>query len=167
MPVVQSSVVSLEDIYRKVEADSRFSLQYLRVVDAIVDVTTFVRNNAETCENAIKITLSKLAELNGLDKPLDSKSELLKKSISAEKKLKQLIASLQELGETIKRSEVLTNDAEELSFGIEEAVDALTELHNSMVDLRWTVIEHDADLEKPKGKTYGSVEELITDLKSF
>ena len=48
----------------------------------------------------------------------------------------------------------------------DEAVRALQKLHDSMVELRWAVIEHDADLEEPEGKEIDNIEELIADLRS-
>ena len=35
-----------------------------------------------------------------------------------------------------------------------------------MVDLRWSIIEHDANFEEPNEKTFDNVEDLIADLKS-
>ena len=54
MPAVQHSVEDLEVIYDKVQADSRFSLYYLREVDAAIDAAADVRNDAQTAERAIK-----------------------------------------------------------------------------------------------------------------
>ena len=54
MPAAQQSVEDLEVIYGKVQADSRFSLYYLREVDAAIAAATDVRNDAQTAERAIK-----------------------------------------------------------------------------------------------------------------
>ena len=55
---------------------------------------------------------------------------------------------------------------EDVSEGNKEAIVALQKLHDSMVDLRWAIIEHDADLEEPEGEAFDNVEGLVADLKS-
>ena len=42
---------------------------------------------------------------------------------------------------------------------------SFAELIGVMVDLRWAVLEHDADIEAPTGQPFDSAEELIADLK--
>ena len=54
----------------------------------------------------------------------------------------------------------------EVSERIEDAIGALQKLHDEMVDLRWAVIEHDADLEVPEGKAFDNAEDLFADLRS-
>ena len=56
--------------------------------------------------------------------------------------------------------------AEEVSERNEEAIVALQKLHDALVDLRWAVIEHDADLEEPEDKAFDNVDDLIADLRS-
>ena len=56
--------------------------------------------------------------------------------------------------------------AEEVFVSYEDAIGALQQLHDAMVDLRWAVLEHDADLEEPKGKAFDNVEDLFADLRS-
>lgn len=47
------------------------------------------------------------------------------------------------------------------------AIDAIADLHNFMVDLRWAIGEHDADLEQPTGKAFSKPEDLKTYLASL
>ena len=47
------------------------------------------------------------------------------------------------------------------------AIESVAEFHNLMVDLRWAVGEHDADLEKPTGKRYSDPDELKAYLSSL
>ncbi len=56
--------------------------------------------------------------------------------------------------------------AVEVSERNEEAIGALQKLHDALVDLRWAVIEHDADLEKPEGEAFDNVESLVADMRS-
>lgn len=44
------------------------------------------------------------------------------------------------------------------------AIAVTADLHNSILDLRWTIMEHDADLEKPIGKVYTDVDEMFKDM---
>ena len=166
MPALQHSVEDLEVIYEKVRADSRFSLYHLRAVDADIDVATDVRNDAQTTERAIKHFLARLDESGGYEERIDPEDKLTSPSASAEAAVKKTIRALKEFDETWKISAISAEHAEEVSERIEDAIGALQKLHDEMVDLRWAVIEHDADLEKPKGKAFDSVENLIADLRS-
>ena len=165
MSTIQHSVEDLEVIYDKVWADSRFSLHYLREVDAAIDVATDVRNSAQTTERAIKQFLTQLDESGGYVKPIDPKNKLAAKSASAETAVKNIICALKNFGETWRKSAISVAHAEDVSECIEEAIGALQKEHDELVDLRWAVIEHDADLDEPEGKAYGNVDDLFADVK--
>jgi hypothetical protein len=47
------------------------------------------------------------------------------------------------------------------------AIESVAELHNLMIDLRWAVGEHDADLEQPLGPAISSAEEAKAYLESL
>lgn len=166
MPIVQQSVEDLEVIYDKVQADSRFSLYYLREVDAAIDAATDVRSDAQTAERAIKQFLAQLAESGGGEKPIDPTDKLAAISAAAEAAVKKTIRALQGHKGAWEGASISAEHAEELSEGNKEAIVALQKLHDSMVDLRWAVVEHDADLEEPEGEAFDNVEGLVADLKS-
>lgn len=166
MPAAQQSVEDLEVIYAKVQADSRFSLYYLREVDAAVDAATDVRNDAQTAQRAIKQFLSHLAESGGCEKPIDPADKLATISAAAEAAVKKTIRALQGHEGSWEGSSISAEHAEDVSEGNKEAIVALQKLHDSMVDLRWAVIEHDADLEEPEGEAFDNVEGLVASLKS-
>jgi len=46
-----------------------------------------------------------------------------------------------------------------------QTIEKYSELHDAMLDLRWAIMEHDADLSKVS-RDYADVEELIKDLDS-
>ena len=165
MSAVQQSIEDLEVIYDKVQADSRFSLYYLREVDAAIDAATDVRNDAQTAERAIKQFLAHLSESGG-EKPIDPADKLATISAAAEAAVKKTIRALQEYEGAWEGSSISAEHAEDVSEGNKEAIVALQKLHDSMVDLRWAVIEHDADLEEPEGEAFDNVEGLVADLKS-
>ena len=155
----------LEVIYKKVEADSRFSLHYLKTVDTVITVSTDLRNNAELAEAAFKHFLVRITESGGYEEPFDPEGKLASLSVEAEATVKETLLALQEInGVAGKPSIFAEDDAETMSGSIEEAICALQSVHDSMVDLRWAVMEHDADLEKPANRAFDSVEELIADL---
>ena len=166
MPAIQHFVENLEVIYEKVRADSRFSLYYLRAVDAAIDVATDVRNDAQTTERAIKQFLARLDESGGYEEPIDPENKLTSISASAEAAVKKTIGALKVFGESWGKSAISADHAVEVSERIEDAIGALQKLHDEMVDLRWAVIEHDADLEVPEGKAFDNVEDLFADLRS-
>ena len=166
MPGTQQSATHLEIIYEKVEADSRFSLYHLRAVDAAINVATDVRNFAETGERAIKQFLVRLAESGGYEEPIDPANKLASMSASAESAVKETIRAFQELDGAWEASSMSTDHAGDVFVSNEEAVGTLQKLHDAMVDLRWAVIEHDADLEEPEGQAFDNVEDLVADLRS-
>lgn len=162
MQASQASIPSLEVIYKRVEADSQFSLDHLRAVETVVDVVVDARNNAETIGKACKLILAHLAKTGGYDNPLDPTGSLAPKSVKAEAAVTETIRALQE----VDWSMFPAVHAEEMSERCEEAIAALQKLHDALVDLRWAVLEHDADLEKPEGGAFDSVEDLVADLRS-
>ena len=162
MQAAQASIPSLEIIYNRVKADSQFSLDYLRALDAAIDVVIDARNNAETIGKVCGQILVHLAETGGYDSPLDPKGELTPKSVSAEAAVRKTILALQELD----CSMIPAEHAEEVSERNGEAIAALQKLHDALVDLRWAIVEHDADLEEPEDKAFENVDDLIADLRS-
>ena len=157
----------LSVIYKKVEADSRFSLHYLETVDSVITVSTELRNNAAIAEQAFKKLLARITESGGYEEPFDSTGELASLSALAEATVKEVLVALQKTKDTVGNSSIFVEDAETMSVSIEDAFHALQSVHDSMVDLRWAVMEHDADLEKPENRVFDNVEELIADLQSL
>ena len=165
MSTSRANIPPLEPIYRKVEADSRFSLHYLETVDAVIAVTTNLRNDAETVEKAIKPIVARIVDSGGFSRLIDPENTLSSVAASAEGVVKEAISAVHNLADALDRATFPVEDAEEVSRAREEAIGALRSLHDRMVDLRWAVLEHDADLETPDGKVYDDVEELVADLK--
>jgi len=87
-------------------------------------------------------------------------------SASAEKAVKEAIAALQEFDGALDESMLSSEDAAEVSEGNGEAIAALQRLHDLMVDLRWAIVEHDANFEEPEDKTFNNVEDLVVDLNN-
>ena len=48
----------------------------------------------------------------------------------------------------------------------DQSVQAFIELHDAIVDLRWAVMEHDADLEQPTGEPVNNVTDLVARLQA-
>ena len=165
VPSAQHSTSPLKVIYEKVEADSRFSLYYLSVVDTALNAATVARNSAETAEQALKPILVHLAE-EEFDRPIDPKGKLASMSASAEKAVKEANAALQEFDGALDESMLSSEDVAEVSESNSEAIAALQRLHDLMVDLRWAIAEHDANFEEPEDRTFNSVEDLVADLNS-
>lgn len=163
---IPHSASPLKLIYDKVEADSRFSLYYLRAVDTALDAAIVARNSAETAEQAVKLVLIQLTDSDGFDEPIDSTGTLVSMSASAENAVKEAIAGLQEFAVSLDETMFSAQHVREVLESNREAVTALQRLHDLMVDLRWSIIEHDANFEEPNEKTFDNVEDLIADLKS-
>ena len=162
MQAAQADAPRLEVIYNRVKADSQFSLDYLRVMESVVDTVVDARNSAEATGKACNLILAHLAKTGGYDQPLDPTGKLTPKSIKVEAVVRKTILAFQE----VDWSRLPEEHAEEMSERSEEAIVALQKLHDALVDLRWAVLEHDADLEEPEGKACGNVDDAIADLRS-
>ena len=165
MSMLHEDIPPLEPIYRKVEADSRFSLHYLKTVDSVIAVTINLRNDAETADKVIERIVSRIADSGGFPKPIDPENTLSSLAASAEGVVKEAISAVRDIADALHGAAFPAGDAEEASRASEEAIGALRSLHDRMVDLRWAVLEHDADFEAPDAKVYDDVEELVADLK--
>ena len=166
MPATRDSVRPLEVIYGKVEADSQFTLYYLRAADAAINIVTDVRNNTATAALAIDQFLAWLAESAGYDEPIDPTHELAALSASGEVTVKEVISAIHAMDDAWEGSSISPKHAEDVSVSNGETIGALEKLHDAMVDLRWAVLEHDADVEDPEGQAFDNVEDLVADLGS-
>ena len=155
----------LEPIYRKVEADSHFFLHYLKTVDAAIAVTVNLRSDAETAERVIERIVGRIANSGGFPKPIDPENTLEPLAVSAEAVVKEAISAVRDIADALDGATFSVEDAQEASSASDEAIGALRSLHDRTVDLRWAVLEHDADLEAPDDTVYDDVEELVADLK--
>ena len=165
MSTLQENIPPLEPIYRKVEADSRFCLHYLKTVDAVIAVMVNLRDDAETAKKVIQRIVARIVDSGGFSKPIDPENTLSSLGVSAEGVVKEAISAVSDLADALHGSTSPEEDAGAMFKAGEEAIGALRSLHDRMVDLRWAVLEHDADLETPDGKVYDDVEELVADLK--
>ena len=166
MSEAQEFMPPLDIIYRKVQTDSKFSLHYLRSVDNVINAATVLRDTAETTELAIKKILADLAHSGGYDHRIDPYGSLDSLAASAEDLVKEAISVLRGFDDVPEGSSVPTDDAEMKSGGNNDVISSLERLHDTMVDLRWAVLEHDADMEEPEGKVFENVQDFLSDLKS-
>ena len=97
---------------------------------------------------------------------MDPEGAMESLAASAEGLVKEAISVLRGFDDVLEEAPIPTDDAEAMSGGNREAIVALQRLHDSMVDLRWAVLEHDADLEEPEGKVFDNVKDFVVDLKS-
>lgn len=166
MSEIQEFLPPLDIIYQKVQTDSKFSLHYLRSVDNVINAATVLRNTAETTERAIKKILGDLALSGGYNRQIDPNGSLESSAASAEASVKEAISVLRGFDDVLEGSSIPTDDAEMMCGGNNEAISSLQSLHDTMVDLRWAVLEHDADMEEPEGQVFENVQDFVSDLKS-
>ena len=116
---------------------------------------------------AVDQFLAWLAGSAGYDEPIDPTHELAALSASGEVTVKKVISAIHAMDDAWEGASISPKHAEDVSVSNEETIGALEKLHDAMVDLRWAVMEHDADLEKPVNRVFDNVEELIADLQSL
>ncbi len=104
-----------------------------------------------------------------------SKKDPIDPELEVEGKLERAESSLRETIDEYRNKRKAGFDAEELQGEKEElvteaytqALRALGQLHNQIVDLRWEVMEHDADLEDRVESVYRSGSEVIADRRQL
>lgn len=101
------------------------------------------------------------------NKPLDASGEACEALLKAERSLAGFTENLSKCVVSARADNELVGDYEEsVVTSFERVITVLAELHNTLSEIRWTVLEHDADLEEATGKPFSSVQELMESLKN-
>lgn len=61
-------------------------------------------------------------------------------------------------------SELRGENKDAVTTEYQRAIAVTADLHNAILDLRWAIMEHDVDLDKPTGKVYSDVDEMFRDM---
>lgn len=97
---------------------------------------------------------------------IDSDDAISKCILEAEKSVRDLVEYLSHKRQAAVDDPELTGRHETTVVSeYNQAIEKYSELHDAMLDLRWAIMEHDADLSKVS-RDYTDIEELIKDLDS-
>ena len=86
--------------------------------------------------------------------------------LETEQKLKLFMGNISQLGETARESAAIEGEHEaDVLNECQQALDVLATLASAFQELRWTLMEHNADYAKVLPETYDTVSDLIDGLK--
>lgn len=100
-------------------------------------------------------------------KVIDPDNSIHDTIVQAEARLSEVVAILSMKRQSALDDPALRGEHEETVVSeYDQTIKAFKMLHDGMVELRWAIMEHDADLDVTVGKAYSSAEELVKDLHS-
>jgi hypothetical protein len=143
------------------------SITLLKAIEQTVEVLAWLQNQAKT-DYTFAVTVSDGLKTCNPVKPIDAEGILCAS-------LEQAEIALENLHQLLTKKCDAANKAPELEDGHKEAVideyqlaiSAVADLHNAIVDLRWAVGEHDADLEESEGLAISDPQELMDYLNTL
>ena len=142
------------------------NLSLLKVVDGTVDWLAGIQKDTAGAVDLGRSLLQKLQQCERTQ-PLDPDGEMRDVYLAGENKLRQVIEVLKAKRDAANRDRrILGHHFESLVSEFDAAIEAISQMHDLLVALRWAVSEHDADLEKPIGAATSSADELIKRLKA-
>ncbi|MBI5752023.1 MAG: hypothetical protein HZA59_07750 [Hydrogenophilales bacterium] len=146
-----------------VSAETTKSLSLLKDIETTVFWLSLIQRHADTnCGFATKVVDAiKVCERAN---PIDPEGMLGDTIEGVENGLNDLYHALIAKREAARRAAELDGPDKELIVDeYTTAIEAVADLHNAMHDLRWAVMEHDADLDEGAGKTYTDVDKMFAD----
>lgn len=147
------------------DAANTTSLELLQAVEVTVDALCDLQRRMRDHPTKV-INLTEEVRARG-DTVLDRDGAIADLMEETEKALKLGVAILRAQMSSAYRDPALRGDNEDAVVSeYEAAIALLTDLHNAMVELRWAVLEHDADLEVPSDQVFQSHEALMKELKA-
>lgn len=140
------------------------SLSLLSAIDETVDWLAGMQKDAA---GGLAMGEWILKNLPGCNFMLDPKGELRDLYIQAEGKQKEVIELLSNKRKAAQLDRRLNSyHAETLASEFTSTIESIAQLHDLLVELRWALVEHDANLETPVGKPCSSAEEFFRILSS-
>ncbi len=126
------------------------------------DHTTSLYKESKEIEQFFRDFYSWLKEFHlKLGAPIEPEDQLTESLFSIEKNSKKIIRSL-ERTRTLAKERINDTDVYK---SIDRILFIFQSLHDLLIDIRWFILEHNADLEEPEGKVYDNVEDLFSDLR--
>lgn len=160
-----ASIGAVRGFCDSVSATSASNLRLLADIERTVDWLSGFRkqiegeaSHAEKFREAIACTPTTT---------IDADDSIRDKIAGSEDTLKKLVAILDEKKQAARRDPALRGDNQDAVVAeYDQTIEAVRSLHNAMTELRWAIMEHDADLEKAVSKPFSAAEDAIKDLKA-
>ena len=140
------------DLLRDVEVTVDSLTAYQRIAEELLDEVTALGGTIKSCKPATPIDQDKIHAGNL------GKSEDI---------IRVFIGIMEDKKRSALRDKSLNGDLEDsVVTEYENTIALMSRLHDATTELRWAILEHDADLEEPTGDVYKSAEEVNQALKA-
>ncbi|WP_090703468.1 hypothetical protein [Nitrosomonas aestuarii] len=158
-----STFSNIEKFIHEIEDESSRSLQLLRAIEyTITGVNRLTAQlNADAKYADVFIEKIKLLDGDTAIDPEDSVATSLQKTQSSILNVYNELIARRQSG----RDDVRLSEGDGIEHVYTEAISAAADLHNNLNELRWHILEHDADISS-SGKAYTDVNELLKNLAS-
>jgi hypothetical protein len=158
---------------KKVDAVRRFcatvsegstaNLALLKAVDRTVDWLSSCQKEAEAYVDKAR-RFANVVKACDRASEIDANDEISGCIVAAEKSISDFVEYLKPKRRAAIVDPQLNGGHEEAVVGeYDRTVEVYCDLHDAMIELRWAIMEHDADLSKVS-EDYADVEQLIADL---
>ena len=140
------------------------NLDTLRSIETTVFWLSVIQKHANA-NFGLAIKVAEALKICGRVAPIDVEDKLSGTIETVESRLNDIYNLLISMRDTdLEAAELDGPDKVLIVDEYTSAITAVADLHNAMTDLRWAVMEHDADLEKDTGKTFTDVNEMFADM---
>lgn len=151
---------ALKAFGRQVLGDAARDLDLLRAIDSTLDMLDIEMGRVEQLNHAAEKFIDTIGEAPG---PIESDIDLVALFDKARDSVGEAHALLK------RRHQSAINDPNlRDEDGIAEAyaclIEATAEFHNHLNALSWAIGEHNADFDKPTGKAYADIEDMLRDM---
>lgn len=143
------------------------NLYILRAVQETVESLCLMQKNFEMLIGVASTGIKEIAKArqSGSTTPLDPEGKAVAGLEENERILKELYADLARKRQSAKDDPELTGDHEDsVVQEFDRAIKCSETLYRVTRDLRWEIMEHDSDLEKPSGKVFRNPKDLISSI---
>ncbi|MEJ2687935.1 MAG: hypothetical protein P8124_12180 [Gammaproteobacteria bacterium] len=149
----------------ELEAEDTSSLELLQAVEGALSWLPRLRRKFRAFQHSAVGIAGTIAECER-KQPLDPEGVLVRALNETEQRMQALIAEYVALKESAENDPELRGDHEELVVSeFVQTIETMVAFHNALVELRWAVLEHDADTEEHEPEAFESVEDLLESLK--
>lgn len=147
-----------------ISAETTKNLGVLKAIETTVFWLSVIQDKANA-EFGLAAKAAEAIKTCDYEKPIDTEGKLAGIIEDTEAGLNDLYNKLISKRQAARKAAELDGEDKELIVDeYTSAIAAIADLHNAMTDLRWAVMEHDADLEKDTGKTYADVDKMFADM---
>lgn len=139
---------------------SQRSLTLLRAIDMTIDALVWIEDQAGPTISFVEKVAAAIKDCKRTAK-IDPSNVVTSAVITAEESSVALYnVLLDKRAHAIAAVELDGDNKEAVVEAYNRAISAVADLHNAFADLRWTIGEHDADLEEPTGKPLSTPEKV-------